>query len=266
MLHYWGDLWRFRELFYILAWRDISVRYKQTSLGIAWVVMQPLVSMAIMTVIFHHLAKFPSVGSAPYAVLVLAAMLPWQLFSSGVANASQSLANNASIISKVYFPRLIVPAAAVMTCLADFAVSLGLLAAAMAWYGYLPGSRVLFLPFFMGLAVLAVMGPGLLLAALSARYRDVRHIIPFILQIGMYVSPVGFSSDLVRDRFGDAMFYLYALNPMVGVIDGFRWAILGEPARLDLLALLLSFAVSAIALVSGALYFRHVERTLADIL
>lgn len=263
--HYWLDLWRYRELLYILAWRDISVRYKQTAIGVSWTLLQPLLQMAIMVVVFSQLAKLPSEGNAPYALLVFAAMLPWQFFASAISAASASIVGNANLIAKVYFPRMIIPAAAVATSFADFLFSLVILAALMLWYGYPPSWRLLTLPVFMMLAILAAFGPGLLITALNAEYRDFRYVIPFIVQFGLYVSPVGFSSAVVRENLGETAFLLYSLNPMVGVIEGFRWAILGGEARIHLPALALSLLLSVGFLMLGARYFRRLERSFADV-
>lgn len=263
--HYWRDLWRYRELLYILAWRDIAVRYKQTVIGVLWALLQPFAQMLVMVVIFSKLAKLPSEGGAPYAVMVFAAMLPWQFFAAAVAASSGSIVNNANLISKVYFPRLIVPIAAVVTSLVDFLVAFAILVALMLWYGYAPGWRILALPAFMLLAIAAAAGPGLLITALNTQYRDFRFVIPFIVQFGLYISPVGFSSAVVRERFGEAVFLLYSLNPMVGVIEGFRWAILGGDATLHIPALLLSIFLSAAFLALGLAYFRRMERSFADV-
>jgi len=264
--HYWRDLWRYRELLYILAWRDIAVRYKQTAIGVAWALLQPLAQMVVMVVIFSKVAQLPSDGGAPYALMVFAAMLPWQFFATSVSAASMSLVGNANLISKVYFPRLIIPAAAVVTGLVDFLIAFAILVALMLWYGYPPTWRMLTLPLFVLLALLAAFGPGLLITALNTKYRDFRYVIPFIVQFGLYVSPVGFSSEVVRERFGDALFLLYSLNPMVGVIEGFRWAILGGDAQLHASSLALSCVLSLGFLLLGALYFRRLERTFADII
>jgi lipopolysaccharide transport system permease protein len=264
--NYWRDLWRYRELFYILAWRDFAVRYKQTTIGIAWALIQPLAQMVVMVVVFGMLAKLPSDGNAPYALMVFAAMLPWQLFASSVSSASASIVSNSNLISKVYFPRMIIPAAAVITSLVDFLISFAILAALMLWYGFMPGWRLLALPLFTALALLAAFGPGLLITALNTEYRDFRYIIPFVVQFGLYVSPVGFSSAVVRERFGETAFLLYSLNPMVGVIDGFRWAILGDDSALHAPALVLSFLVSVAFLALGASYFRRLERRFADVI
>jgi lipopolysaccharide transport system permease protein len=264
--HYWSDLWRYRELLYILAWRDVTVRYKQTAIGIAWALLQPFAQMIVMVVIFSKVANLPSDGGAPYALMVFAAMLPWQFFATSVSAASMSIVGNANLISKVYFPRLIIPAAAVVTSLIDFFVAFVILVALMLWYGYPPSWRMLTLPLFVMLALLAAVGPGLLITALNTEYRDFRYVIPFIVQFGLYVSPVGFSSEVIRERFGDALFLLYSLNPMVGVIEGFRWAILGGDSQLHASALALSCGLSVTLLLLGALYFRRLERTFADVI
>jgi lipopolysaccharide transport system permease protein len=264
--HYWSDLWRYRELLYVLAWRDIAVRYKQTAVGVAWVLVQPLAQMLVLAFIFGKLAKLPSEGAAPYALMVMAAMLPWQFFATSLTSASLSLVANANVVSKVYFPRMVVPLAAVVTSFVDFLVGLLLLAALMAWYGYWPTVRVLWLPAFMALAFLSAIGPGLLLTALNVSYRDFRFVVPFLVQFGLYASPVGFSSAVVRERFGETAFLLYSLNPMVGVIDGFRWAILGGEMQLHALGFAISIALSVALLAAGLAYFRRVERTIADVI
>ena len=263
--HYWRDLWRYRELLYILAWRDVAVRYKQTVIGVAWALLQPLAQMIVMVVVFGKIAKLPSDANAPYAIMVFAAMLPWQFFAGAISASSMSIVGNANLISKVYFPRMIIPAAAVVTSLVDFLVAFAILVALMLWYGYPPGWRMLTLPIFVLLALLASFGPGLLITALNTKYRDFRFVIPFIVQFGLYISPVGFSSTVVRESFGEPLFLLYALNPMVGVIEGFRWAILGGSAELHVPALAMSFALSAVFLGLGVKYFRRLERTFADV-
>jgi lipopolysaccharide transport system permease protein len=263
---YWLDLWRYRELFYILAWRDISVRYKQTAIGVAWAVIQPFLTMLIMTVVFGKVAGLPSEGTAPYALLVFAAMLPWQFFSTSLAAASQSLVGNANLISKVYFPRMIVPASAVVTSFVDFLISFLILVAMMVWYRFWPDWRILTLPAFVGLAFLAAIGPGLLITALNVKYRDFRYVIPFLIQIGLYVSPVAYSSTVIRQRFGETAFLVYSLNPMVGVIDGFRWAILGGEAAIYWPGFFLSLGLTLALLVMGVRYFRRTEKTFADVI
>ena len=263
---YWRDLWRYRELFYILAWRDVSVRYKQTVIGVAWALIQPLMTMLIMTVIFGKVAKLPSEGNTPYAVMVFAAMLPWQFFSMSLSSASQSLVGNAQLISKVYFPRMIIPAASVITSFIDFLISFTILVGMMVWFQFWPDWRILTLPLFMALAFLAAIGPGLLITALNVKYRDFRYVIPFFIQFGLYISPVGFSSSVIRERFGDTIFTIYSLNPMVGVIDGFRWAILGGQANIYWPGFGLSFAIVLVFLAAGVWYFRKMERTFADVI
>jgi len=260
--HYWRDLWRFRELFYFLAWRDILVRYKQTAIGIAWSVLRPLLTMLVFTVVFGRLAKLPSEAGAPYAIMVFAAMLPWQFFANALSESSQSLIGNTNLISKVYFPRLIIPTASVITSLVDLLISLVLLAALMVWYQFIPSLRIFAMPVFIVLAAAASLGGGLWLTALNVKYRDFRYIVPFIVQFGLYISPVGFSSAIIPQRYR----LVYSLNPMVGVIDGFRWAILGSTAELDLSSLLVSLFVVAGLLVGGIMYFRKTEKRFADII
>jgi lipopolysaccharide transport system permease protein len=260
--HYWRDLWAYRELFAILAWRDLAVRYKQTVIGAAWAVIRPLITMAIFTVVFGRLAKMPTDGVTPYPVMVFAGMLPWFLFSTILSDASASLVGNANLIGKVYFPRLIVPAATIATALVDFAITFVLMLAMMAWFRFMPDWRILLLPVFVLLAVLASLGPALLMTALNVKYRDFRYIIPFVLQFGLYVSPVGFSSGAVPAQWR----LLYNLNPAVGVIDGFRWCLLGGQAHLYIPGFLASLGVIALFLWWGIAYFRRTERTFADLL
>ena len=263
---YWRDLWRYRELFYVLAWRDISVRYKQTVVGVAWALIQPLATMVIMTLIFGMVAGLPSEGSAPYAIMVFAAMLPWHFFSTSLSSASQSLVGNANLISKVYFPRMIIPAAAVITSFVDFLISFAILLAMCVWYRFWPDWRILALPLFVVLAFLAAIGPGLLITALNVKYRDFRYVIPFLVQFGLYISPVAFSSSVIRERFGDNVFAIYSLNPMVGVIDGFRWAILGGHSTIYWPGFLISMAFVTFFLWLGVRYFRQTEKTFADLI
>jgi lipopolysaccharide transport system permease protein len=261
---YWKDLWRYRELFYFLAWRDILVRYKQTIIGMAWALIRPFLTMVVFSVVFGALAKLPSEG-APYPILVFAAMLPWQFFANALSECSNSLIGNANLISKVYFPRLIVPASAVIVSFVDFLVSGMIMLGLMAWYNFVPSWRILTLPLFIGIAFAASMGAGLWLAALNVKYRDFRYIVPFIVQFGLYISPVGFSSSVVFERFPQ-WGWLYSLNPMVGVIDGFRWAILGAESNLYLPGFMLSLGLVALLFASGVWYFRKVERTFADVI
>lgn len=258
--HYWRDLWAYRELFLFLAWRDILVRYKQTVIGIAWSVIRPVLTMVVFTVVFGRIARLPSDG-VPYPILVFSAMLPWHFFASAVAEGSNSLIENANIISKVYFPRLIVPASAVVVSFIDFLISLALLAFILTWYQFLPSPRVFLLPAFLLLAILVSMGLTLLLAALNVRYRDFRYVVPFLIQFGLFISPVGFSMSAVPEQWRG----FFSLNPMVGVIEGFRWSLLPGYA-LDLRALLSSVLISTIVLAVGVMYFRKTERSFADVI
>ncbi|HEY1980062.1 MAG TPA: ABC transporter permease [Xanthobacteraceae bacterium] len=260
--NYWRDVWAYRELFAILAWRDVAVRYKQTVIGIAWSVVRPFLTMVVFTVVFSRVAHLPSDSAAPYAVMVFAGLLPWFLFSTVLAEASNSLIANAGLIGKVYFPRIVVPVASAVVALVDFAINLVMLAALMAWYAYAPGWRLLLLPGFVLLAILASLGPALFVTALNVKYRDFRYIIPFIVQFGLYVSPVGFSSAVVPDKWR----LWYSLNPAVGVIDGFRWCILGGESQLYLPGFFLSLVIVALFLWLGIVYFRSTERSFADLL
>jgi lipopolysaccharide transport system permease protein len=264
--HYWRDLWRYRELFLILALRDISVRYKQTVIGVGWALLQPFLSMVIMTVVFGKVAGLHSDGAAPYAVMVFAGMLPWMFFSSALSSSSQSMLGNANLISKVYFPRLIIPVSAIVTALVDFLVSFLILLGLMIWYRFAPGWHLLALPLFIGIAFLAALGPGLFLTALNVKYRDFRYVIPFLVQFGVFACPVGYSSMVIRERLGDGLFLLYSLNPMVGVIDGFRWAILGDNSPIYLPGFFLSLLVVAYFLILGVRYFRQTEKGFVDII
>jgi lipopolysaccharide transport system permease protein len=258
---YWKDLWRYRELFYFLAWRDILIRYKQTVVGLSWSVIRPLLTMIVLTVVFGGLAKLPS-GGVPYPILVFCGMLPWQFFSTALAESGNSLVGNASMISKVYFPRIIAPASSVITSFVDFLISAGLLVFLMIWYRYVPGPGVVVLPLFVALAFTAAFGAGLWISALMVRYRDFRFIVPFVVQFGLYISPVAFSSDIVPPQWR----LLYSLNPMVGAIDGFRWAILGGAHSIYWPGLLLSIAGVLTLIMSGLWYFRRTERTFADVI
>ena len=264
--HYWLDLWRYRELFIILAWRDISVRYKQTLIGVAWALIQPLLTMLVMTILFGRVAGLRSDGDAPYAIMVFAATLPWLFFSSALSSASQSMVGNASLISKIYFPRLIIPTSAVVTSCVDFLISFVILIGLMIWYKFIPSWNIFALPLFVGLGFLAVLGPGLFITALNVKFRDFRYVIPFIVQFGLYVSPVGFSSSVIHEKFGDNLFLVYSLNPMVGVIDGFRWAILGGNSHIYFPGFCVSLLVVAFFLVIGVRYFRKTEKSFADII
>jgi len=258
---YWQDIWKYRELFYFLAWRDILVRYKQTFIGIAWALIRPFLTMVVFTVIFGNIAKLPSQG-VPYPILVFSAMLPWQFFSNSLSECSNSLITNSNLISKIYFPRLIVPTSAVVVSFVDFMISGIILLGLMAWYNFVPSWRILTLPLFIGVAFAASMAAGLWLASLNVQYRDFRFIVPFIVQFGLYISPVGFSSSIVPEQWR----LLYSLNPMVGVIDGFRWAILGTSYDIYVPGFVLSLTLVLFFLVTGIWYFRKMERTFADVI
>ena len=258
---YWRDVWRYRELFYFLAWRDLLIRYKQTVVGAAWALLRPLLTMLVLTFVFGSLAKMPSAG-VPYPLLVLCGMLPWLFFATAIAECGQSLVTNSALISKIYFPRMTVPASSVITGLVDLAISGLLLLVLMVWFNYPPSPRVLLVPVFVLLAFAAAFGTGLWVAALTVRYRDVRFVIPFIVQFGLYLSPVGFTSDVVPAQWR----LIYALNPIVGVIDGFRWAILGDAMPFHAPAFLVSLAIVAVLLTTGLRYFRRTERTFADVI
>jgi lipopolysaccharide transport system permease protein len=256
--NYWKDLWRYRELFYILSWRDIKVRYKQTVLGAAWSIIRPLLTTIIFTVVFSKIAKLNNPGNAPYALMVFAGMLPWQFFSNALSEASNSLVGNSNLITKVYFPRLIIPASSVITSLVDFAISFLILIVMIFWYHYIPSWHIIFLPVFILLAFLCAFGVGLYLTAVNVKYRDFRYIIPFIIQFGLYVTPVGFSSSVIGEKWK----LLYSLNPMVGVIDGFRWCILGDSMHWS--SFVFSSIVILIFLIVGVKYFRSMEKSFAD--
>jgi lipopolysaccharide transport system permease protein len=257
---YWRDIWHYRELFYVLAWRDISVRYKQTAIGVLWAVLQPLITTVIFTV-FGKLAKIPP-GGVPYPLLVMAATLPWQFFSTSLTGSSQSLVANSNLISKVYFPRMIIPAGAVITALVDLLITFGLFLILMLWFHFLPTWRFVALPFLIVMAFVAALGPGLLLTAFNVKYRDFRYIIPVIVQIGIYISPVAFPSTIIPESWK----WLYSLNPMVGVIDGFRWALLDGKGGITLPSFALSLAVTGFLALLGVWYFRKTEQTFADVI
>jgi lipopolysaccharide transport system permease protein len=258
--HYWKDLWRYRELLFFLVWRDILVRYKQTAIGFAWALLRPFLTMLVLVLIFNKLAKLPS-GGIPYPILVFVGLLPWQFFSNAFTEAGNSLVTNANMISKIYFPRLIIPASTVIVSFADFLVSGIILVGLMVWYGFQPSWHLIALPAFVVLAIVAAMGSGLWVAALNVKYRDFRYIIPFVVQFGTYISPVGFSSTIVPQKWR----FLYSINPMVGIIDGFRWAIAGNET-LYWPGVALSVGVVTMLLITGTAYFRRTERTFADVI
>jgi len=259
-LHYWKDLWRYRELFFFLAWRDILVRYKQTAIGIAWGVLRPLITMVVFTIVFDRLAKLPSNG-VPYPVMVFSALLPWQFFASSFSEGSNSLIDNASLLTKTYFPRMIIPASTMIVAMVDFLISLVILSCIMAWYRVIPTFHVLFLPLLILFAMATSIATSLWLSALNVRYRDFRHAVPFLSQVGLYVSPVGFSSTIVPEQWR----LFYYLNPMAGVIDGFRWSILGQAFPLYVPGILLSIAITTLLILGGVQNFRKMERSFADV-
>lgn len=256
--HYWRDLWRYRELFYILSWRDIKVRYKQTFIGVAWSLIRPLLTTIIFTIVFSRIAHLENPGPAPYVLMVFAGMLPWQFFSNALSEAGNSLIGNANLITKVYFPRMIIPAGSVITSLVDFLISFFLLLLLMGWYQFVPSWQIVFLPLFLFMAFFLAFGVGLYLSALNVKYRDFRYIIPFIIQFGLYVTPVGFSSSVIGEKWK----LLYYCNPMVGVIDGFRWCILGDSP--DMRSVFVSCILIILMLFIGVTYFRKMEKSFAD--
>jgi lipopolysaccharide transport system permease protein len=256
--NYWKDLWLFRELFYILSWRDIKVRYKQTVIGASWSIIRPVLTTIIFTVVFNKVAKLDAPPHVPYTILVFTGMLPWQFFANALSESSNSLIGNSNLISKVYFPRLIIPASSIITSLVDFAVSFGLLLVMMLYYQFIPDIKILLLPVFILLALLAAFGVGLYITALNVKYRDFRYIIPFIIQIGLYITPVGFSSSIVPEKWR----LWYSINPMVGIVDGFRWCILDE--HLYLPGFILSTSIIGFFLFLGIWYFRRTEKSFAD--
>jgi len=259
---YWPDLWRYRELLFILAWRDVSVRYKQTAVGIVWAFIRPFITLVVFTVVFGHIAKVQTNPNIPYALIVIGGLLPWTLFSAVLGDASNSVISNSNLISKVYFPRMIVPLATVLIAVIDFCVSLSILAALMIWYGFMPGWQILLLPVFVLLTVLASLGPAIWAAAVVVKYRDFRFVVPFALQFGLYVSPVGFPSSVVPEQWR----LLYNLNPMAGIIDGFRWCIVGGESPIYLPGFLLGLGVTAFFLWLGISTFRRIERGFADMI
>lgn len=260
--HFWRELLEYKDLFYFLAWRDFKVRYKQTIIGVVWAVLRPFLTMVVFTIVFGRIANLPSEGEAPYAIMVFAAMLPWYFFATTLQESSMSIVNNASMVSKIYFPRIIIPVAPMFVNAIDFIISFGILIAMMVWYQFIPDLKIVFLPLFLLLAVIASLGIGFWISALNVKYRDFRYVVPFIVQIGLYVSPVGFSSSIISEQWR----LIYSLNPMVGVIDGFRWAILGKEATLYLPGFSLSIIIAVVLFATGIWYFNKTERKFADII
>jgi lipopolysaccharide transport system permease protein len=261
--NYWKDLWRYRELFYILSWRDTKVRYKQTTLGVLWAVIRPLLTMVVFTFVFGRVAKMDMESTAPYAIVVFAALLPWQFFSNSLTESSNSLIGNERLITKVYFPRLIIPASSVITSFIDFLISFAILLVLFVVYRYTPPAKIFLMPLFWILAFLASFGPGLYLTALNVKYRDFRYIIPFIVQFGLFISPVGYTSSKIPEEY----IGLYALNPMVGVIDGFRWCIVeGAPNPLLHYPFYISLTVIILFVILSLYQFRRMEKSFADLI
>jgi lipopolysaccharide transport system permease protein len=254
-----GELWTYRELLYFLIWRDVKVRYKQTAIGAAWALLQPFLTMVIFGMVFRKFANVPSDG-LPYAVFAYTALLPWTLFSGAVNRASSSIVSQASVISKVYFPRLIVPLAATVSGVVDFAVAFSLLIAMMVWYGIIPGWEIFSLPLFLLLGLTTALAVGLWLSALNVKYRDVNHAVPFLVQIWLFASPIAYPTSLVPEQWR----FLYSLNPLVGVIEGFRWALLGNESP-DFGIIAISACTVVVILFTGLIYFKRVERTFADV-
>lgn len=257
--NYWKDLYRYRELFYVLSWRDIKVKYKQTVIGVLWAILRPLLSMGILAIVFGYFAKLPTTGDIPYPLLVLAGIIPWQFFSNATSESGNSLLDNQNLITKVYFPRIIIPLSATITSFVDFLIALFLFFPLMLIYRFVPSWHIVFLPVFTLLIFLLSFGVGALLTALNVKYRDFRYVIPFLVQIGLYLSPVGYSTAVVPSNIS----WIYSLNPMVGIIEGFRWCLLGE-SKLQLNELGASLGITALFLVLGIGYFRKTERYFAD--
>lgn len=258
---YWRDLWHYRELFYFLAWRDLLVRYKQTVVGVSWSLIRPLLTMVVLTVVFGKLGKMPS-GGVPYPLLVFCGMLPWMFFSTAITESGNSLVLNANLISKVYFPRLVIIVSSVITSFVDFLISATFLAILMVWYRYVPSASLLLLPLLVLLVFGAALGVGLWIAALMVKYRDFRFIVPFIVQFGLYISPVGFQSGVVPERFR----LLFALNPMVGIIDGFRWCLLGARDGIYWPGISIAVVDVILLIATGMRYFRKTEQSFADVI
>jgi len=264
--NYWKDLWRYRELFYILSWRDLKVRYKQTVIGVVWSVLRPLLTMMIFTFVFGRIANFKPPPGIEYAILVFAGLLPWQFFSAGLTEASNSLIGNERLISKVYFPRMIIPVASVITSLVDFFISLALMFLLMIWYGTVPSINLILLPLFIIMAFFASFGIGLWLTALNVKYRDFKHVVPFLLQLGFFLSPVGFLSEKAKEIIPANFELLYYLNPMAGVIDGFRWCFFGDKTPIYWPGMFLSLSIIILFVFIGIRTFRKMERSFADLI
>lgn len=260
LIGYWKEVWTYRELFAFLAWRDILVRYKQTVIGIAWSVLRPLITTVVLTIVFGKIAGLSSDG-IPYPILVYSAILPWNFFANSLNDISNSLVGNAGLLTKVYFPRFVIPASTVVVNVVDTIIAFVILFAIFIWYRFIPGINIIFIPLFILIIIALVLGVGLWISALNVKYRDFRFIVPFAIQFGLYISPVGFSSSTVPEN----LRLIYSLNPLVGVIDGFRWAILGGNHQLNIVSLLISIVMACTLLGFGIWYFRKTEREFADV-
>lgn len=259
--NYFSDIWQYKDLFYILTWRDIKVRYKQTVIGILWSILRPLITMLVFTIVFSWIAKMPSEADVPYPILVFAAMIPWQFFANAISESSNSLISSGQLITKVYFPRIIIPASSTITSFIDLILSLIILFLLMLYYQYFPSWQIFFLPLALVQVFILAFGMGLILTTLNIKYRDFRYVVPFILQLGLYISPVGFSSNVIPEKWQ----YFYALNPMVGTIEGFRWCLLGTN-NLNINILIMTITVSVALFFIGFNYFRKMERNFADLI
>jgi lipopolysaccharide transport system permease protein len=260
--HYWRDLWLYRELLWFLSWRDVLVRYKQTVIGVAWALIRPLLTLLVFTFVFSRIARLPSEGSAPYTLMVFSGLLPWVFFASALSQTGNSLIENERMITKIYFPRMVMPLSAILVALFDFLIAGAILLGLFLWFGFYPDWHVIAVPLFAALALTAALGPGFLMAALNVKYRDFRYVIPFVVQIGLYLSPVGYGSSLVPEAWRVA----YSLNPMVGVIDGFRWSLLRGEASIYWPGFVASLVTNALLLAVGVQYFRRAERSFTDVI
>ncbi len=260
--HYWKELWECRELILFLTWRDLLVRYKQTVVGFVWHFLKPLMMLVTLTIVFGRLAHLDAGKSYPYVILVMTGLLPWQFFSTTLSDCSESLVVNYQLITKIYFPRIILPMSSIIVTFIDFAISLVLLAGLLCYYQFVPSYQIIFLPVFIVLLLLLSFGLGIWSAAINVRYRDCRQLVPFVIQFGLYLSPVGFSSQIIPEEWQ----LLYHINPIVGVIDGFRWSIIGSEESLSLAGLSISVLVIIGILYTGLWYYRRVEKYFADII
>lgn len=257
-----SELWAYRNLAYVFAWRDLTVRYKQTAIGLIWSILRPILTVAAFTIVFGRIANLQSEGNSPYSILVFTGLLPWMFFSSSLVDSSNSLIDNSNLVGKIYFPRIILPIASIFSSLVDFMIGSILLGLLLIFYDYLPSSRIIYLPFFFVLLLMAALGPSLIACALNVKYRDFRYIIPFALQIGFYISPIGFSTSLVPEKYK----FLYYINPMAGILDGFRWCILSDVNEIYFQGWLISFSMILLMFIIGIVVFRYYEKAFADLI